>query len=126
MKQFFLLFCLFWVVLASSCKSNTGLGAIKLSPAIFKDSITSSNAQVIDVRTLEEFRKGHIDNAIHIDYYSGKFVDSIKLLNVKQPVYLYCRSGKRSAKSVSFFKAAGFENVYDLEGGFLKWEKAGL
>lgn len=122
MRHVFTYFSLGLLFLITSCKTNVNTGALRLSPEVFKDSINTIGAQIIDVRTLKEFREGHIENAVNIDYYSKKFNDSIKLLNVKAPVYIYCRSGSRSTKSVSVFREAGFTNIYELKGGFLNWE----
>lgn len=104
-----------------SCQSHPKTNGILLSPEIFRDSIQKMDAQIIDVRTSEEFNTKHIQKAHNLNYFSKKFADSVGLLDTNKSVFIYCRSGKRSSKSVSFFKDAGFKNVYELEGGFLNW-----
>jgi len=113
-------------IFMANCQSDSIKGAVKLSPKIFKDSIENNDAQLVDVRTPKEFHVDHIENAVNINYFSKKFTDSISLLNTKKPVFIYCRSGKRSTKSVSMFKKAGFKYVYELEGGILNWKKESL
>ena len=108
MKRFYVFICLVLAVFMVNCQSDSVKGAIKLSPKIFKDSIDSNNAQLVDVRTPKEFYIDHIENAVNINYFSEKFADSISLLNTKKPVFIYCRSGKRSTKSVSMFKKSWF------------------
>jgi rhodanese-related sulfurtransferase len=42
-------------------------------------------------------------------------------LDKTQPVYIYCRSGNRSAKSAIRLQEMGFEKIYDLEGWFMAY-----
>lgn len=126
MKRFHISLCLMLTIFMLNCQSDSVKGAIKLSPKTFKDSINSNDAQVVDVRTPKEFHIDRIENAVNIDYFSKNFTDSISLLNTKKPVFIYCRSGKRSTNSIPMFKKAGFKYVYELEGGFLNWKKESL
>ena len=97
-----------------------------VSPKEFQSVMEDGDVQLIDVRKPEEFIDGHIANAINIDYYSDDFVTLINGLDKKSPVYIYCRSGKRSGSSVSLFKEAGFTEIYNLKGGILSWKSDGL
>ena len=47
---------------------------------------------------------------------------NIQKLDKSKPVVLYCKGGGRSAKCAKKLKDAGFEKIYDLEGGLSKWE----
>lgn len=75
------------------------------------------NSILIDVRTIDEYKEGYITGAVNIPY------DSIenKISNVTQqkntPIYLYCRSGRRSAIAKAALEKIGFNDVTDL-GGF--------
>ncbi|WP_081956193.1 rhodanese-like domain-containing protein [Jejuia pallidilutea] len=109
-----------------NCNWYTDTSAILLEPKAFSAKIDKGGVQLIDVRTPKEYAEGHIENAININYYSKNFEDSLKLLDIKKPVYIYCRSGKRSAKSVSKFRAVGFDSIYELEGGMLNWRSEGF
>ena len=100
--------------------------SVVLKPEAFKSKIESAEVQLIDVRTPKEFNSGHINNALNINFFSENFQDSISLLRTKLPVFIYCRSGKRSAKSAATFRALGFDSIYQLEGGFLKWKSKGF
>ncbi len=66
--------------------------------------INRGKSVVVDVRTAEEFAKGHLRDAKHIP----------------------CQSGNRADKAVKQFLAAGFTEVVSLEGGIAAWEAAGL
>ena len=126
MNKIYFLGCLVLAVFMFSCQSESGVNSVSLSPEIFKDSLNKANAQIIDVRTLSEFREGHIEHALNIDYFSENFADSIALLKVTKPVFIYCRSGKRSSKSASAFLELGFKKIYELEGGILNWRNENL
>ncbi|MCL6294306.1 rhodanese-like domain-containing protein [Jejuia spongiicola] len=84
------------------------------------------NVQLIDVRTPKEFKGGHIENAQNINFLSPDFTESIKKLDKNKPLIVYCRSGKRSAKSIKKLFEAGFTEIYDLEGGIIKWKQKGF
>ncbi|MGC6430011.1 MAG: rhodanese-like domain-containing protein [Jejuia sp.] len=101
--------------------NSTSDGSVVLNIEEFQKKIENNNVQLVDVRTPEEFKTGHIQNALNINYFSDNFEDSLKLLDVNRPVYIYCKSGKRSSKSVAAFKAVGFDSIYQLQDGFLNW-----
>lgn len=86
------------------------------------DILQIEDAQLIDVRTPEEFSKEHIKNAQNIDYNSPSFDDDISKVDKTKPVIVYCKSGNRSGKCAKKLKEAGFTKVYDLEGGISKWK----
>lgn len=94
-----------------------------LTPSEFKTQIQSDSIQLVDVRTPLEFNSGHINGAINIDFYSGKFNIQFEKLDKQKPLYLYCRSGSRSRQVAHKLLEMGFNEVFDLEGGYLKWEK---
>lgn len=100
--------------------------SIILEPKVFSNHINKQNIQLVDVRTPKEHSKEYIQGAININYYSENFADSLLLLNREKVVYVFCRSGKRSNKSVTKFKKFGFDTIYQLKGGFLNWKKEGF
>lgn len=77
--------------------------------------------QLIDVRTPGEFSEGHLPNAVNINVQDANFTQALASLDKKQPVYVYCMSGGRSRGAVEQMRAQGFESVYELRGGYLKW-----
>lgn len=80
-------------------------------------------AQLLDVRTREEFSVGHIQGSVNIDYYNAAFRKRINKLDKSRPLFVYCRSGSRSAKAVAILLEEGFREIYELKGGILLWEK---
>ncbi|WP_209402060.1 rhodanese-like domain-containing protein [Pseudozobellia sp. WGM2] len=73
---------------------------------------------LLDVRTPQEYNKGHIEQSINIDWLGNEFLETAKDLNKNKPVYVYCKKGGRSAKAAKFLDSLGFERVIDLKGGY--------
>lgn len=96
---------------------------VKEVQAFVNDINTNDNIQIIDVRTPEEYAQGHIDGAININFYANSFAEEISKLNKEKPTYIYCRSGKRSARSSKEFINQGFKNIVDLKGGFIAFSR---
>ncbi len=82
------------------------------------------NFAILDVRTAQEFEKGHIKTAINIDYLSETFKDKLSELDKKNTYVIHCRSGGRSTKALKLFDELGFEEVYNM-GGIAQWEQSG-
>lgn len=81
------------------------------------------NAFILDVRTQQEVDEGYIPGAKNFDIYKGQeFVDEIDKLDKSKNYYVYCRSGKRSAQACNIMDQKGFNNTYNLAGGFSEWE----
>ncbi len=82
-----------------------------------------NNSIVLDVRTQEEIDLGIIPNAIHIDIYKGQgFIDEVGQLDKTKNYYVYCRSGGRSGQACAVMSQIGFNNAYNLIGGFNDWQ----
>jgi thioredoxin len=82
-------------------------------------------ANLVDVRTPDEYQGGHIPGAVNIDYQNPNFVERVSKLDKTKPVFVYCLSGGRSAGAAEQLRDAGFKQVYNLQGGFLQWNAAG-
>lgn len=92
----------------------------------FENKLSKSrDAQLLDVRTPEEYGEGHLKNADNIDYKSADFKDQIAKLDKNKPVFVYCLSGGRSAAAAIVLRENGFREVYDMKGGYLKWNTSG-
>ncbi|MFD0797281.1 rhodanese-like domain-containing protein [Maribacter chungangensis] len=88
----------------------------------YKEAITGKKVQLVDVRTANEFKGGHIKNAVNIDFFNAAaFSTSFEKMNKEKPVYLYCRSGARSQKAARRLINMGFTQIYDLKGGYMRW-----
>ena len=78
---------------------------------------------IIDVRTPEEFNKGHLRNSLNVNWFDNNFDDNIDIFSKDLSVFVYCLSGGRSAKANEKIRSLGFKNVYELDGGILEWRK---
>lgn len=84
---------------------------------------TDDNGFILDVRTPQEVEDGYIPNMTNIDIHLGQgFLDELEKLDKSKNYYVYCRSGARSAQACAVMNSVGFENTFNLEGGFMNWE----
>ena len=91
---------------------------------IFKNDTQLKNILLIEVRTSEEYKEGHIEGAINIDFYQENVFNSyFKKIDNTKPVYIYCRSGNRSRKTSNKLIEMGFVKIYDLKDGYVSWIK---
>lgn len=89
------------------------------------DGDAHKEAVLVDVRTPEEFDQGHLCDALNIDFKAEDFKDKIQELSKTTPIYLYCRTGKRSKNAASLLEELGFENITNLEGGYVAYTEEG-
>lgn len=96
----------------------------RISVAEAKEKIDSGNVQVIDVRTMGEYAGGHVPGSLNIPHMSviGR---KDELAKDKELVFI-CELGQRSALAAEFAAAAGFKDLYNVEGGTQAWIKAGF
>ncbi len=91
----------------------------------FEKMLKKKRNILLDVRTPEEMAEGHIEKAANLDFLDESFPEKIESLNKNKTYLLYCRSGKRTAKAGAMMKAAGFKNIYMLDGGITTWVEEG-
>jgi rhodanese-related sulfurtransferase len=78
---------------------------------------------VLDVRTADEFKAGHIPGAVNVDFFDDSFAKKVAALDAATPIIVHCAAGGRSSQSLPFLKDK--VAVYHLKDGFKAWEKAG-
>ena len=76
----------------------------------------SDNAVLLDVRQADEFNAGHIDGAVLVPHDTIAEKIGAVVPDKNTPVYIYCRSGRRSAIAVEAMKKLGYTNLTDLGG----------
>ena len=79
----------------------------------------------MDVRTPEEVAAGSIEGAENIDFRAPGFEQAIGQLDKSKPIAVFCGAGGRSGKTSDLLVELGFEQIYDLSGGFGQWEAEG-
>lgn len=102
-----------------SCQAQTDFKSVDIKE--FKTEIAKSDVQLVDVRTVKEYSEGHIPGAMNIDVNAPDFEEKIKVLDKKENVAIYCRSGRRSKMAANKLTAAGYK-VVELNTGFLSWD----
>jgi thioredoxin len=107
---------------ANAQPSQTNLSATEFSMKLEQ----TPSAQIIDVRTPGEVAGGFINNAVNIDYNSSDFTAKTSQLDKNKPTFVYCLSGGRSGAAAAQMRSEGFKIVYELTGGIMKWNAAGL
>lgn len=115
------------ILFASLCfnlKAQENQAFIKnVNTQTFKELVDTGKGIILDVRTPEEIEQGHIANASTINFYDEKFVAKINLIPKDKEVYVYCKAGGRSSQAAQILKQNGFNKIYNLDGGFMQWEK---
>jgi phage shock protein E len=106
-----------------SNQENMAFTYQKISPQEYQTGYAQRNHLLVDVRTAEEFRSGHIPKAVNIALQN--LPQQMATLPKDQPIVVYCRSGARSNSAAQMLAKAGFENVQDL-GGIMQWQAQGL
>lgn len=99
----------------------------ELNPADYQIQMSNS-AQIIDVRTLGEYEKSHIDGAINISYLSGDFKKMVDTLSFDKstPVLIYCETQHRSLFAAKILAKRGYTHIIDLDKGMIHWRKSNM
>ena len=78
--------------------------------------IIENGALLIDVRSEEEFKAGHLDGAINISWDKTDALIAAIGSDKQRQVVFYCRSGHRAGKSIDELKAKGYANIFNATG----------
>ncbi len=85
--------------------------------------IAEQNPTLLDCRDLKDYRRGHIENAMHL--HEGLRDSLLKKADKLKPIILYCYYGHASEHAAEMFADFGFTQVYSLSGGFTDWKEHG-
>ncbi|MDA9556741.1 rhodanese-like domain-containing protein [Vibrio sp.] len=89
--------------------------------------VNRENGIVVDIRSKDEYKKGHITDSVHVmpaDIKEGKLE---ALENQKAaPMIVVCKTGQTAQASANELAKAGFEKVYLLKNGMISWKEANL
>lgn len=130
MKSFVQILFIALVILQScSIKRYTRLGYYReLNGTEYQKYVNDSVVNIIDVRTINEYKKSHIAGAKNASYIGGDFkeiVDSLAL-NKEIPTLIYCETQHRSLFATKKLVRMGFKNIIDLDKGMIAWRKDGF
>jgi glyoxylase-like metal-dependent hydrolase (beta-lactamase superfamily II) len=101
----------------------------QINPRLLSERLQKDKTQLLDVRRKPEWEAGHVEGATWLaldDFKTSDFKKSLPTINRKAPMAVICKGGYRSLIAASLLRRAGFENVTNVTGGFVGWEKAKL
>ncbi|MDR2732101.1 MAG: rhodanese-like domain-containing protein [Fibromonadaceae bacterium] len=124
-STFLTIFAAAAVVVLVACKETE---AQQVKAAVHKISADEAHKMMqelksytlLDVRTENEFKEKRIKGAILIPDHEVKPRAEKELTDKNQPILIYCRSGRRSAKAAEELTILGYKKVYDF-GGIIDW-----
>lgn len=119
------LVCIF-AISCQSKKNNTQAGqnaSFLLPVQEFAQKCPTQSAQLVDVRSPEEFAAGTLEGAVNVDYNNPNFESELQKLDKSKPLCIFCQVGGRSAKAHKIALNAGFKQVIEMEGGYKAWQK---
>lgn len=96
----------------------------QVDPSRVNGVAESEKQQIVDVRSPEEWSRGHLPGALHIPL--AALPDRIRELDASVPIVLHCKGGGRSSIAASFLESHGLPNVSNLAGGFDAWVEEGF
>lgn len=123
MNQYVLLAILLVVVFTfwTFIKNLGAAGGVRINPSDAKKRMdTEKGIILLDVRTRGEYLEKHIPKStlIPVDVLSNEA--SRKLLDKNAEIFVYCRSGNRSAMASKILTKLGYTHIYNL-GGIVRW-----
>jgi thioredoxin len=121
MKAKILLVILVTFQLISCQKENSKAIETLESQAYLEKLNETEKPQLIDVRTPDEFAIEHLENSENMDWNSTDFVLNAEKLDKSKPVFVYCKVGGRSNQAANKLSELGFQKIYNLDGGIMKW-----
>jgi len=105
-----------------SCQKESSEAIQTIDSKAYEEKLNATeNPQLLDVRTPEEFAVEHLNNAKNIDWNGANFVAETEKYDKSKPIFVYCKAGGRSAEAADKLKELGFKEIYNLEGGIMKW-----
>ena len=114
----------FFLLMIYSCQIFESAEINVISDAQFNE-IQDTDFILVDVRTIEEYESGHIQNAVNFDFYSESFQKEILSFDKNSSIILYCRTQNRSTKTANYLKENGYKEITVLAGGITSWVKNG-
>lgn len=91
-----------------------------------KELIEKADVDVlVDVRTKEEYDGAHIKKALHLDRGLLEWYAPMMIKDSDARIYVYCKSGARSALATKRLLEMGYTNVTNVVDGFMGWVQAG-
>jgi len=109
---------------AKDVVNHTALVGLNLLNGVFKQipvtkvrELVENNEFIIDVREEDEYKEGHLKNAVNIPL--SQIRNRLDEIPKDRPVYLHCRSSQRSYNAIMALQNMGYDNVVNISGSYL-------
>ncbi|WP_143961752.1 rhodanese-like domain-containing protein [Litoribacter populi] len=114
------------LLLIGGCHSGFMSQEKILSPDEFEIGYSKHPESIlIDIRSPEEVKNGHLKDAIFIDYHDQHFEEQLAYLRKDLAYYIYCGSADKTIPTARLMKTMGFKKVFVLQGGIKHWHQQG-
>jgi len=115
-------------VLVSGCPETKLFQEVSVQEAfdLIEDNKGNDGFVILDVRRDSEYREGHLENALNLDYYTSGFADELDKLDKDKSYLVYCRSGSRSSGAARMMEELSFKKVYTMLSGITDWQDEGF
>lgn len=114
-KIFCLIVCCLLLCSCGSDKKGEKAVVQSVSCSEMKE-LVKDGAVLVDVRTLAEYKSGHLDEAVNLPVETIADTIGNEISDKDTKIVLYCRSGNRSATAGQTLIDMGYKNVYDMGG----------
>lgn len=111
------------VLTIASCNKPTN---VALDVQAFNERVQSVDYQVLDIRTTEVFKKGHIERAVNLPYNSSDFKTPDKALYLDMPICIYGNDESEQVAAAQELSKKGYKDIYVLKGAFASWKSSNL
>jgi rhodanese-related sulfurtransferase len=118
-----LLASFFLLVFSELRRKSRGLTHVEPQEAV---KLINNDAFVIDLRSPEAYKRGHIVNAKNISLDEVDAQNEHIRKNASRPILAVCDAGMSSTRVVDSLRKSGIDNVYGLKGGINAWTEASL
>lgn len=102
-------------------KTERNYTSVKVAEAY--DLIKGGDVYILDVRTRDEYKKGHLRGAKSIPL--NKIEKRIGKVPMGKKVLVYCQTGARSVRAIRRLEVAGYPDLFHMHEGYRGWKKAG-
>ena len=110
-----------------SCQGQPAKNVQVIDAKAFVEKLkVAGTSQLLDVRSPEEFAIERIDNATNVNWNSDDFEAKASKYDKNKPIFVYCKVGGRGLKAANKLSEMGFTEIYNLEGGIMKWNATGM
>jgi len=128
MKYLYIALAVFTCIECTPKKSDQSTGPSTVNVEIIDvDKVADfiaqkEDLQIVDVRTEDEYVQGSLPGSVNMEIRAHNFEEQLATLDKEKPVLVYCARGGRSKRASDKMIQMGFKELYDIDGGYMKYE----